>query len=138
MGFVALLVAAKFALYLGFFFLLARILDVGTPLDALRASAHRTWLGAAATLATLMSYMVLRLLGATRWRARFEHDVYVAGTVRRSHVLQWCRAMCTRHRGRGHARRLRQSGEMPYCSHNLHPSLTHGDMPDARSGSVGL
>jgi len=63
MAFVALFVAAKFALYLGFFFLLARILDVGTPVDALRAAAHRTWLGAAATLVTLMSYMVLRLLG---------------------------------------------------------------------------
>lgn len=65
MGFVALFVAAKFVLYLGFFFLLARVLDVGTPLDSLRAAAHRTWLGAAATLVTLMSYMVLRLLGAT-------------------------------------------------------------------------
>jgi len=65
MAFVALLVAAKFALYLGFFFLLERLLDVGTPLDSLRAAAHRTWLGAAATLVTLMSYMVLRLLGAS-------------------------------------------------------------------------
>ena len=57
---VALFLAAKFVLYTGYFYLIARILDVGTPLDALRAGLHRTWLGAAATMASLVIFLFIR------------------------------------------------------------------------------
>jgi hypothetical protein len=57
---VALFLAVKFAIYAGFFYLIARALDIGAPLDALRAALHRTWLGAAATIASLVVFMFLR------------------------------------------------------------------------------
>lgn len=61
MGFVALLLLAEFVLYAGFFFLLSKILDIGVPLDALRAAVHRAWLGAAGTLLLLVVHIFLRL-----------------------------------------------------------------------------
>jgi hypothetical protein len=61
MGFVALLLAATFALYAGFFYLLARVLVMGTPVDALWAALHRTWLGAAGTLVLLVVFIFLRM-----------------------------------------------------------------------------
>jgi hypothetical protein len=57
---VALFLAAKFAIYAGFFFLISKALDIGTPLDSLRAALHRTWLGAAATIAALVVFIFLR------------------------------------------------------------------------------
>jgi hypothetical protein len=64
MGFVALLIAVMFALYGGFFYLLARALDIGTPIDALWAAMHRSWLGAAGTLALLVVFIFLRMANA--------------------------------------------------------------------------
>jgi hypothetical protein len=57
---VALFLAVKFAIYAGFFFLIAKVLDIGTPMDALRAALHRTWMGAAATIASLVVFIFLR------------------------------------------------------------------------------
>jgi hypothetical protein len=57
---VGLFLAAKFAIYAGYFFLIAKVLDIGAPLDALRAALHRTWLGAAATIASLVVFIFLR------------------------------------------------------------------------------
>src|SRR5690348_10111673 len=57
---VALFLVVKFAIYAGFFFLVSKALDIGTPLDSLRAALHRTWLGAAATIATLVVFIFLR------------------------------------------------------------------------------
>ena len=57
---VTLLLAGKAAVYCGFFFLLARLLDIGTPVDALRAGLYRLCLGAAATIATLVIFIFLR------------------------------------------------------------------------------
>ena len=59
--FVLLFLTLKFAVYTGFFFLVAKLVDIGTPMDALRAALHRTWLGAAATMATLVAFIFLRL-----------------------------------------------------------------------------
>lgn len=64
MGYVALFLLAKLVLYLGFYFLLSKVLDIGVPLDALRAAFHRTWTGGAATLACLVVYMGMRMSGA--------------------------------------------------------------------------
>lgn len=61
MTFVALAVAGAFLVYSGFFYLVALALQMGVPLDAVRAGLHRTWLGAAATLATLVIHIFLRL-----------------------------------------------------------------------------
>ncbi len=63
---VAALVAGKFALWCGVFYLLGLILPMGVPLDALKAGFHRTWLGAAGTMGGLVVYMIARMLGATR------------------------------------------------------------------------
>jgi len=63
--FVALFLAGKFLLYCGFFYLAARLLDIGTPIDSLRAGMHRTWLGGAATLVTLVVYMFLHMGGVS-------------------------------------------------------------------------
>jgi hypothetical protein len=63
--FVALFLASKFVLYCGFFFLLSKLLDIGTPFDSLRAGLHRTWLGGAATLVTLVVYMFLHMGGVS-------------------------------------------------------------------------
>jgi hypothetical protein len=61
MGLVVLLfLVVKFAIYAGFFFLISKVLDIGTPMDSLRAALHRTWLGAAATIATLVVFIFLR------------------------------------------------------------------------------
>jgi len=52
-------------LYCGFFYLSGLALQIGIPLDALRAGFHRTWVGAAATNGVLVAYMVLRVSGAS-------------------------------------------------------------------------
>ena len=57
---VGLVLVAKFIVYAGFFFLISKALDIGTSMDALRAALHRTWLGAAATIATLVVFIILR------------------------------------------------------------------------------
>ncbi|HLY10889.1 MAG TPA: hypothetical protein VKW04_16425 [Planctomycetota bacterium] len=62
---VAGLVAAKFALWCGVFYLLGLILQMGVPFDALKAGFQRTWLGAAATVGGLVVYMIARMLGAS-------------------------------------------------------------------------
>lgn len=63
MGVVAILVAGKFVLYTAFFFLVARVLDMGVPLDALKAGFHRSWMGAGSSIAVLVAYMIARMLG---------------------------------------------------------------------------
>jgi hypothetical protein len=65
MAVIAGLVAAKFALYAGACWLLGIVLQMGVPLDALRAAFHRTWLGASATMVCLVAYVITRLLHAT-------------------------------------------------------------------------
>src|SRR5437016_2793729 len=76
--FVVLFLAAKFAIYCGFFFLVARVLGIGTPWDALRAGLHRTWLGAAATIVTLVVFIFLRFA-----------DVAVETNLRVQTVVIW-------------------------------------------------
>jgi hypothetical protein len=71
---IAAFIAAKFVLYCGFFYLSGIALQIGVPLDALRAAFHRTWLGAAATMVCLVAYMILRMSGAS-----FEAN-HLAGT----------------------------------------------------------
>jgi hypothetical protein len=61
---IAGLVVAKFAVYAGALWGLAAALQVGAPLDALRAAFHRTWLGAAATMGCLVAYMITKMLHA--------------------------------------------------------------------------
>ena len=61
---IAGLVAAKFVVYAAACWALALILDVGVPLDALRAAFHRTWMGAAATMVCLVAYMITKMLHA--------------------------------------------------------------------------
>jgi hypothetical protein len=58
---VGLFLVVKFVIYAGFFFLISKALDIGTPMDALRAALHRTWIGAAATITLLVVFMFLRL-----------------------------------------------------------------------------
>lgn len=65
MSVIAGLIAAKFALTAGVFYLLGLILQVGVPLDALRAAFHRSWMGASATMVCLVGYMITRMLHAT-------------------------------------------------------------------------
>ena len=62
---VAALVAGKFALWGGLFYLLGLLLQMGVPLDALKAAFHRSWLGAAGTMGGLVVYMIARMLGAS-------------------------------------------------------------------------
>jgi hypothetical protein len=98
MPLVAGLVAAKFALWCGVFYLLGLILSMGVPLDALKAGFHRTWLGAAATMAGLVVYMIARMLGAAKdttsfldvlvtWGLRVGLWLWVVTTVYR--VTRW-------------------------------------------------
>src|SRR6185295_4073319 len=61
MSFVALLLLGSGVLYCGFFYLLARVLDMGTPVDALWAGAHRLWLGGSGTLVLLVVFIFLRM-----------------------------------------------------------------------------
>jgi hypothetical protein len=61
MAFAAILLAVTFALYGGFFYLLALALQMGTPVDAAWAAAHRTWLGASGTLVLLVVFIFLRM-----------------------------------------------------------------------------
>ncbi|HVR83321.1 MAG TPA: hypothetical protein VMU54_03360 [Planctomycetota bacterium] len=75
---VAGLIAAKFALYVGVFYLLGLLLQIGVPFDALRAGFHRSWMGAAATMVCLVGYMITRMLHAS--------PETVAGVVR---FLTW-------------------------------------------------
>ena len=62
---IAAYIAAKFVLFCGFFYLSGLVLQIGVPLDALRAGFHRTWLGASGTIVCLVAYMFLRLGGAS-------------------------------------------------------------------------
>jgi hypothetical protein len=98
MAFVALFLALKFALYSGFFYGISLALQIGTPIDALRAGFHRTWLGAAATLVSLVLYMILHLAGsspegtqvagaAALWFLRVAIWIWVATWVYR--VTRW-------------------------------------------------
>lgn len=64
MSIVVLLTAGTFAVYCGFFYLLARALQMGTPLDALWAGLYRAGLGLAATLLTLVVHIFMRLANA--------------------------------------------------------------------------
>src|SRR5579862_3898685 len=63
------LIAGKFVLYAGVFSLLGLILQIGVPIDALRAAFHRSWMGAAATMVCLVGYMITRMLHASPERA---------------------------------------------------------------------
>ncbi len=62
---LALVLGVQFVLYGGFFYLSGLVLQMGVPLDALRAAFHRLWIGVAATLVCLVAYMILRLSGAS-------------------------------------------------------------------------
>ena len=61
MGIVVVLIFGTFALYCGFFYLLALALQMGTPLDALKAGVTRSGLGLAGTLLSLVVHIFLRL-----------------------------------------------------------------------------
>ena len=95
---LALVFAAEFVLYLGFFYLLGLILQMGVPFDALRASFHRLWLGAAATMVCMVAYMLMHLWGAGPdtyrpvgafliWASRVGIWIWVATSVYR--VTRW-------------------------------------------------
>ncbi|HZE96824.1 MAG TPA: hypothetical protein VE981_07345 [Planctomycetota bacterium] len=74
---VAAFLAVKFVLYGGLFYLLGFILDIGVPLDSLRAGFHRTWLGVGATIASLILYMVFRMAGLTPQQNRTAGSVVI-------------------------------------------------------------
>lgn len=78
MSIVVLLTAGTFAIYCGFFYLLALALQMGTPLDALWAGLSRAGLGVAATLVTLVVHIFLRLANAS-----------LEGMVRTGEVATW-------------------------------------------------
>jgi len=78
MSIVLLLTAGTFAVYCGFFYLLALALQMGTPLDALWAGLYRAGLGVAATLFTLVVHIFLRLA-----------NVPLEGMVRTGEVALW-------------------------------------------------
>jgi phage shock protein PspC (stress-responsive transcriptional regulator) len=65
MGIVAVLIFGTSVLYCGFFYLLALALQMGTPLDALKAGAWRAGLGFAGTLLSLVVLITLRLANAS-------------------------------------------------------------------------
>jgi phage shock protein PspC (stress-responsive transcriptional regulator) len=65
MAIPAVLIVATFALYCGFFYLLALALRMGAPLDALKAGAWRSGLGLAGTLLSLVVHIFLRLANAS-------------------------------------------------------------------------
>ena len=98
MGAVAILVGGKFVLYTGFFYLLSRILDIGVPLDALKAGFHRSWLGAASSVVCLVAVMMLHMAGVSQeanqvvgtaliWLLRLALWTWVATQVYR--VTRW-------------------------------------------------
>ena len=64
MAIVLVLIAGTFAIYCGFFYLLALALQMGTPLDALKAGVVRSGLGLAGTLLSLVVHIFLRLANA--------------------------------------------------------------------------
>ena len=65
MGIVAVLIVGTFAIYCGFFYLLALALQMGTPLDAVKAGVTRSGLGLAGTLFSLVVHIFLRLANAS-------------------------------------------------------------------------
>ena len=65
MAIVAVLIVAHFAIYCGFFYLLALALQMGAPLDALKAGVTRSGLGFAGTLLSLVVHIFLRLANAS-------------------------------------------------------------------------
>ena len=98
MAVVAVLIFVTFALYCGFFYLLALALQMGTPLDALKAGAWRAGLGLAGTLLSLVVLIFLRLANAeeatmvqasngTAWVARIAIWTFVLTQVYR--VTRW-------------------------------------------------
>ena len=98
MAIVALLIVATFAFYCGFFYLLALALQMGTPLDALKAGAWRAGLGLAGTLLSLVVLIFLRLANAAEetmvqasngatWVARIAIWTFVLTQVYR--VTRW-------------------------------------------------
>lgn len=95
---LAALIAAKFVLLAGVFYGLGLILQMGAPLDALRAAFHRTWLGAAGTMVCVVAYILARLWGsspeairliglALLWGLRLAAAAWVLTTVYR--VTRW-------------------------------------------------
>jgi hypothetical protein len=76
--FMALLIAGSLALYVGFFYLLALALQMGTPLDALWAGLYRAGLGLGATLLGLMVHISMRMSGST-----------IPAMARTSEILTW-------------------------------------------------
>jgi hypothetical protein len=98
MSVIAGLIAAKFVLWCGVFYLLGLILQMGVPLDALKAGFHRSWLSAAATMVVLVAYMITRMLHASpdtvdgvvvlfTWALRVAVWAWVVTTVYR--VTRW-------------------------------------------------
>jgi hypothetical protein len=61
MLFVILILTSTFLVDSGFYLLMAWILRMGTPIDAVRAAIHRVGLGGAATLLLLVVFIFLRL-----------------------------------------------------------------------------
>jgi phage shock protein PspC (stress-responsive transcriptional regulator) len=95
---VVVLIVGTFALYCGFFYLLALALQMGTPLDALKAGAWRAGLGMAGTLLSLVVLIFLRLANASEeamvrasdgatWAARIAIWAFVFTQVYR--VTRW-------------------------------------------------
>jgi hypothetical protein len=98
MGIVVVLIFGTFALYCGFFYLLALVLQMGTPLDALKAGVTRSGLGLAGTLLSLVVHIFLRLANASLetmvrasdlalWAARIGIWVFVLTWIYR--VTRW-------------------------------------------------
>jgi hypothetical protein len=98
MGIVVVLIFGTFALYCGFFYLLALALQMGTPLDALKAGVTRSGLGLAGTLLSLVVHIFLRLANASLetmvrasdlaiWAARIGIWVFVLTWIYR--VTRW-------------------------------------------------
>ena len=65
MGILAVLIVGTFAIYCGFFYLLGLALQMGVPLDALKAGVVRSGLGLAGTLLSLVVHIFLRLADAS-------------------------------------------------------------------------
>jgi hypothetical protein len=98
MAIVVVLIVGTFALYCGFFYLLALALQMGAPLDALKAGVTRLGLGLAGTLLSLVVHIFLRLANASLetmvrasdaavWAARLGIWVFVLTWVYR--VTRW-------------------------------------------------
>lgn len=98
MAFVTVFLVATFFLYLGFYFLVAWVLRMGTPMDAVWASLHRVGLGGTATLLLLVVFIFLRLADvsletnmlvgtALLWGLRL--GIWTWATIRVYRVTRW-------------------------------------------------